>query len=377
MGFWHTGYMEFHEPTGEGTGHLLSVLPDLFPCLTCGVEFSTEPDLRVHTFEGHRIRRPVLVLKGRECGRSRLTITGETAAEDWAIRSAETITLNGARTSVAGAATVLSSTRSGVVDVTLANRDVVQSFQFEFTLADEDDLNGVDAALARLIDGGELSVRAVDDFIMRSKRYPTSVRYLSGLANYLYGVLAREGVTELGVRDESHDGGGYQGKYDQAVGILGSFDRPPAEAICGIVAFHYNQFERAMTKTKSQRVAEVSLRFQALVKGEIWLPGDLSQSSHSSLDMALSDSVIEQVLGWSALPLDGTAVGDIADLTANIGAQRPNDAFKLHIIAAEHAFAAGDIASAKQHAEHLRHSRLTEGWYAAFRERVQFQGVSK
>jgi hypothetical protein len=377
MGFWHTGYMEFHEPTGEGTGHLVTVLPDMFPCRTCGVEFSTEPDLRVHTFEGHRIQRPVLVLKGRECGRSRLTITRETVADDWAIRNADTITLNGARTSVASAAKVLSSTRSGVVNVALSNQDLVQFFQFEFTLAGEDDLNGVDAALARLIDSGELSLRAIDDFIMRSKRYPTSARYLSGLANYLYGVLAREGITESGVRDESHDEGGYQGKYDQAVGILGSFDRPPAEAICGIVAFHYNQFERAMTKTKSQRVAEVSLRFQALVKGEAWLSGNLSQSSHPSLDMALSDSVIEQVLGWSALPLDGTAVGDIAELATNIGLQRPNDAFKLHMVAAEHALAAGDISSAKQHAEHLRHSRLTEGWYAGFRERVQLQGASK
>lgn len=377
MGFWHTGYMEFHEPTEEGTGTVAEPLPATFPCATCGVEFSTDRDLRVHTFEGHPTRRPVLVLKGRECGRSRLIVTGETAPDDWVIRNADNVIVNGTETSVKRAAEILSSQRSGVVDVTLTKNGVFQAFQFEFTLAEEEDLLLVDAALERLIHGGELSARSIDDFIMRSKRYPTSARYLSGLANYLYGVLAREGVAESGVRDESHEGGGYQGKYDRAVGILGSFDRPPAEAICGIVAFHYNQFERAMTKTKSQRVAEVSLRFQSLLKGEARLSGDLSRSPRSSLDMALSDSVIEQVLAWSALPLDGTAVADVAELAVSIDSQRSSDAFKLHLVAAEHALAAEDIESARQHAAHLRHSRLTEGWYAGFQTRVQLQGASR
>jgi hypothetical protein len=208
---------------------------------------------------------------------------------------------------------------------------------------------------------------------MRSRRYPTASRYTSGLANYLYGVLAREGAVESGILDRSHDLG-YEAKYDQAVGILGSFDRAPAEAICGIVAFHYSQFDRAMTKTKSQRVAEVSLRFEATLKGEHWPSGDLSLSPHASLDFALSDSVIEQVLERSAVALDGTATDAVAELVANLGWQRPYDALKLHMIAAEHYLAVGDLTSALQHAEWLRHGRITEGWYGNFRRRVQ--GVS-
>ena len=78
--------------------------------------------------------------------------------------------------------------------MTLANADGSRSHQFEFVLADIPDLDGVDAALGRLIRGGELSLRAIDDFIMRSRHYLTAARYRSGLANYLYGVLAREGL---------------------------------------------------------------------------------------------------------------------------------------------------------------------------------------
>jgi hypothetical protein len=268
------------------------------------------------------------------------------------------------------AVAILASQRSGVTAVTLTNGDVSRTFEFEFALADEADLAGVDVALDRLVDGGELRPRTIDDFIMRSKRYLTASRYMSGLANYFYGVLAREGAAESGVLDKSH-GVGYEGKYDQAVGILGGFDRAPAEAICGIVAFHYNQFDRAMTKTKSQRVADVSLRFQAMVKGERWSSGDLSLASHTSLDFALSDSVIEQVLEWSAVALDGTATVAVAELVANLESQRPYDALKLHMVAAEHCLSVGDLTSALQHAERMRHGRTTEGWYGAFRRRIR------
>ena len=374
MAFWQTGYMEFHEPAWESFGPWSEPAPPTYPCPKCGLEFSSERDFRVHAFAGHATPRPLLVFRGRECGRSRLAVTTETSPAHWVMRNAQSVIVNGWPTTPSGAAAFLSSQRSGVSDVVLTNGDVSQTFQFEFSLADEEDLQGVDAALVRLIDGGELSLRAIDDFIMRSKRYPTASRYLSGLADYLYGALAREGAAESGLVDESA-GAGYQGKYDRAVGILGAFDRLPAEAICGIVAFHYNQFDRAMTKTKSRRVAEVSLRFQAMLTGAHWLDGDLSSSPHSSLDFALSDSLIDQVLEWSALPLDGSASGQVVELVEKLPSQRPYDAFKLHMIAAEHFLAAGDLTSAAQHAERLRHSRNTEAWYTAFRTRVQGASV--
>lgn len=373
MGFWHTGYMEFHEPTGEGSLAPAAPVPPTYPCSSCGLEFSSERDLRVHRFEGHATPRPILVLQGRECGRSRLTLSTETSTADWVIQNARSVAVNKRLTTVDQAVAFLASQRSGVTEVTLTNGELSRTFQFEFTLADDADLGGVDAALCRLIDGGELSLRSIDDFIMRSKRYPTASRYTSGLANYLYGVLAREGAPESGILENSQ-GLGYEAKYDRAVGTLGSFDRPPAEAICGIVAFHYNQFDRAMTKTKSQRVADVSLRFEAMLKDESWPIGDLSLSPHTSLDFALSDSVIEQVLEWSAVALDGTAAGDVAELVANLERQRPPDAFKLHMVAAEHYLAVGDFDNAVQHADWLRHSRNTEGWYGRFRLRVE--GVS-
>jgi hypothetical protein len=371
MGFWHTGYEEFHEQT-EDIGPFRQPRPPMFPCPTCGIEFSSERDLRVHTFEGHPTRRPVLVFAGRECGRSRLTVTAKTAASDWVIQDADAVWINGVASSITDATQLLSTRPSGVVDVSLANEALRHDFQFEFALADDPDLDGVDAALERLIDGGELSLRAIYDFIRRSEPYPTASKYRSGLANYLYGVLAREGAAESGSTDALREGGGYEAKYDQAVKILGTFDRAPAEAICGVVAFHYSQFDRAMTKTKSQRVAEVSMRFAAMLNAKDWSRSNLAAAPHPSLDFALSDSVIEEVLAWCALPLDGTAKSsEIAQMTVSIESQRPSDALKLHLVAAEHHLAAWNLTSAAQHAERLRHGRSTEAWYVDFRHRLQ------
>jgi hypothetical protein len=303
-------------------------------------------------------------------------VTATTSASDWVIRNADAVWINGVSSSITEAAELLSTWPGGVVDVSLANGAIRHDFQFEFALAEAPDLDGVDAALERLIEGGELSHRAIYDFIKRAEPYPTASKYRSGLENYLYGVIAREGTAESGSTDPPKEGGGYEAKYNRAVKILGTFDRASAEAICGVVAFHYNQFDRAMTKTKSRRVAEVSMRFEAMLNAKSWSTSGLAAAPHPSLDFALSDSVIEGVLTCCALPLDGSAKSsDIAEMASSIGFQRPSDALKLHLVAAEHYLAAGHLTSAIQHAERLRHGRTTEAWYADFRHRLQ--GVSQ
>lgn len=369
MGFWHTGYMEFHEPTGEGTGRI-SPKPAIFPCPTCSAVFASDVDLHLHQFRGHAIPRPLLLLKGRQCGQSRVTLTTATRPDDWVLLNCGQVALNGEGTDLETAPHLLAQQRSGVCDVRLVNGSVVQEFQFEFALADGEDLDGVDGALDHLIATGELSRGSIDDFIMRARSYPTAAKYTGGLATYLYGVLARERVSEATPEGPVESSGAYQGKYDQAVGVLGGFDRPPAEAICGIVAFHYNQFERAMYKTKSPRIAAVSMRLHAMTSGQKWSREDLSRRPIGSLDAALSDSVLEQVIGWVSIPLDGSAHDRVADIETQLRDQRPQDALKLHLVLAEHALAARRPDDARRHAEVLRHTRLADNWYADFRDRL-------
>jgi len=374
MGFWHTGYFEFHESIQDGDLGSWTPLPPKYPCKVCGTEFSGEADLRVHAFAGHPTEQPVLVLNGRECGRRRLTITYETSAQAWLVKNATASWINEREVAVSDALAHLARQKSGVVDVRLGNGQVMRDFQFEFALAEKADLEGVDSALDRLIRSEDLSPYTIDAFIMRSKKYPTAERYYAALAEYLYGLLEREADGEG--HADSAQRGAYEDRFDAAVNVLGTLDRPAAEAICGIVAFHYNQFGRAMRKTRSDRVSKVSMRFEAMLEGRSCDRGDLTSSAHGSLDYALSDAVVEQVLKFSAMAIDGSAsLPAVAELVALIDGQRPPDQFKLRLIAAEHFLAVGDRPSAVRYADVVRYGDA-ERWYGDFRRRLE-RGAQK
>lgn len=374
MGFWHTGYFEFHEPQQDRDLRSWSPPPPKYPCDVCGAEFSGEADLRVHVFAGHPTEQPVLVLNGRECGRRRLTITYETPAQAWIVKNATAAWINEREVAISDALAYLACQKSGVVDVRLGNGQVTRDFQFEFALANKEDLEGVDSALDRLIRSEDLSPYTIDAFIMRSKKYPTADRYYAALAEYLYGLLEREADGEG--HADSAQRGTYEDRFDAAVNVLGTFDRPAAEAICGIVAFHYNQFGRAMMRTRSDRVAKVSMRFESMLEGRTFDRGDLASTTHGSLDYALSDAVVSHVLRYSAMAIDGsTSPQAVAELVAVIDAQRPADQFKLRLIAAEHFLAVGDRSSAVRHADVVRYG-VAERWYEDFRRRLE-RGVQK
>lgn len=326
----------------------------------CGAAFFSDRDLDVHEYGGHVREQPTLILKGREVGRSRLYVTKPTTVDDWVFTNAESVTVNGDRFQPAAAAEILANKSTGFTEVMARNGDVLQTYQFEFAFANAVDLQGVDDALESLIRGSVLGLGVIDTFIMAAKRYPSASRYLDGLANYLYGVVAREGGSSER----------YQSLYDRAVTILGEFDRPPAEAICGLVAFHYNHFEHAMSKTRSARVSDVSKRFTSLLRGRRPSVQGLEQVHHTVLDAALSDSTMERVLRVCAIPLDGSALTEVEDATSDVGGHRPYDQLKLRMIIAEHHLASGNLTAARAQAAELRHYRITENWYASMRARL-------
>lgn len=358
MGFWHIGYFEFHE-VDEPVLPKLPAKPSHI-CSVCGAAFFSHRDLDVHEYSGHVRELPKLILQGREVGRSRLYVTKPTTVDDWVFSNAESVTVNGDRSQPEAAAEILASKSTGFAEVMALNGDVHQTYQFEFAFASASDLQGVDDALESLIRGSILSLGVIDTFIMEAKRYRSASRYLDGIANYLYGVIAREGGSSER----------YQSRYDAAVTILGEFDRPPAEAICGLVAFHYNQFEHAMSKTKSARVSDVSRRFMSLLRGRRPSVQGLEQIHHGVLDAALSDSTIERVLRLCSIPLDGSARSEIEHAESGVGDQRPYDQLKLRMIIAEHRLASGNFTAARAQAAELRHFRITENWYASMRARL-------
>lgn len=76
MGFWHTGYMEFHEQNeGWSTTEIVRT-PPVFSCTECELTFSSMEDLEVHCFDGHVATRPFIMFRGRECGTAEGLVSG-------------------------------------------------------------------------------------------------------------------------------------------------------------------------------------------------------------------------------------------------------------------------------------------------------------
>ncbi|GAA1775223.1 hypothetical protein GCM10009735_01430 [Actinomadura chokoriensis] len=375
MGFWHTGYMEFHEPTGEDYAWASSPpKPPEFPCPECDLVFSTERDQRAHRFDGHAAKRPALLFKGRECGRTRLMVTAPSAPSDWRASNVASISVNGRPTTLDGAADFLATAKTGVQTITARNGPLERTFEFDFCLAEEDDLRLVDQALDKLILNRELSLQAIDAFIMRAGSGETARRYREGLASYLYGVLHREASQDHAGPADATGAQLYEQRYNTAVSVLGAFDRPPAEAICGLVAFHYNQFGLAVRKTNSHRISDVAARFRSLIKGLPVVTVSLLGRTHGSFDEALSDSVTEELLSVSAVALDGSDLAPLRQVLRSLNELRPADQLKVRLVASEALLAAGDVEGASKHSEALRHSRDTDVWYAGFRARMQKVG---
>ncbi len=251
MGFWHTGYMEHHEEDffGSRDAGAAPVAPS-FACEICGATFATVDALRFHRFDGHTFRRPRLLLSGRECGRSRQTVGRKTDPADWLAVDCELAVINGARIDPGKVGSSLSKMNGTVAVVELVGDGMAEEFELEIAVPELDDLDGVDQAFVDMVVLHQLSASTIDRFLSATARFLTAAAYRAGVASYLFGVLARERSPESGLKAEQ-----YREKFDEAAALLGHIDRPAADAICALVAFHYNQLSRAISRSSCRASA--------------------------------------------------------------------------------------------------------------------------
>lgn len=373
MGFWQIGYLEHREQTGyESNGVAYDSPPPVFRCETCALEFEKYEDLQVHVFAGHSSKRPQLFLQGHECGRSRKVVIEGTQASDWEVRNTTEVFINGKAVQLGDVGRVLCAEHFGVTTVLLRGESTGQDFEFAFTVAEEPDLNTVDLELSELIRGRVLSIASIDCFLENTKSARSADLYRSGFANYFYGVLAREGSAESGLTNSPDDIPAYMKKYDEAVSHLTLFNRAPAEAVCGLVAFHYNQFETSRRKTRSPRVAWVSQRLSSLMAGKTISNRSAIPTSGSS-DTSFSDLQTERVLSWCCIPLDGSANVEVAEIEEAIYDYSPTDQLKLHIISAEHHLINEDLSRVASHVSAVRHNTALQGWIESIGDRSKNQ----
>lgn len=292
MGFWHTGYMEFHEPSGFE--NIYTPQPTVYHCPHCHYTSLTTEDIRRHRFESHPYSRPILFVKGTELGSTTFKITSRLLPSDISTERCTRALINGIALPISELGDKLSQINSDTITVQLEGDHVSAMFKLRFEIANEEDLVAVDRNFFEIARGLRLDMRAIEQFIHASKRYSTAIGYCDGICEYFYGVLAKERSPDSTIPYEA-----YQGKFNRAADELKAFDRPLARILGALIAFHFNHFVEARNLAGSSRVGVAANRFAKWLTAEITQDLTMDENMDSSLEKLVTDIDSERLIRWS------------------------------------------------------------------------------
>ena len=359
MGFWQTGYLEFHEYSGLGDFSSEPSSPQ-FACPHCNKIYTSRDELRKHRIESHPLHRPTLFLRGQEVGKHPIRITQPLTTNDVRADDCDRALLNGCDIPVSTLPHRLTQISSDVCRLVLIKADVAEEFTLDFRIASEDDLKGIEERFKKTAQGKRLDGRAVEEFISATSEFGSALSYCNGICEYLYGVLAKEKTPNSSLPYEA-----YIGKFNKAVEDLAAYERPLARTICNLIKFHFNHFVESARLASGTRVGQAGARYAAWLQGrknEIE-PGPALNNAIRKLDALVTYRETEQIVRWAVRPFDDLSqhVSDMESFLkiADIGKY---DKVKLHILLGETYAAVGDGKKALQYAKTLRNRPPFDRW---------------
>jgi hypothetical protein len=358
MGFWHTGYIEFHEYSGLDD---YVPTPKTFACALCDGVFGTTDKLRRHRFERHPLQRPVLMINGKELGSHTFRITTKLSVNDVLIESSERAFLNGEEITLELLPSCVVDLPIGVSILRLIQGGISAEFSLDVRIASEEDLLGVEREFERTVKGRRLDLRAIDEFIVATKRYGSAITYCDGICSYLYGVLAKERAP-----DSSLVYADYLGKFSLAAEELSTYDRHLASTIASLIEFHFNHFEETFLLAGRARIGFAASRYNGWLKGELiensFERGLGKNESGDALEMSVTDWETEEIARWAVSPLSSlqSEIGKMQEFLARDVSQY--DVMKLNILLAEIYSHVGESELSKEHAKNLRNIPAVEEW---------------
>lgn len=356
MGFWHTGYIEFHEPAGLDES--FSIPPLRYCCQYCDQVFETADGLRRHRFEQHPYERPMLLFGITELGTSRFYVTRPIKPSDFMAGRCTSAVVNGQKVPPNTLGAELAKITNDRVQVILDNDGITATYDVTFAVPSDHDLRGVERCFIELARGRHLDRRAIESFIDAVKPFGTASQYYDGICQYLYGVLAKERASDSGLPYED-----YKEKFIQAVQELATYERRLAYVIRALVAFHFNHFEDVLALVPHGRLSAASERFAASLRGDTANEAEpRSDVGSSDIEDLLTDIESLRILRWSLASQDMLKVS-IDDIVALAQQDIPEyDRTKLTILAAEYFAAAGERQKARRMGRELINKPATAVW---------------
>jgi hypothetical protein len=357
VGFWHTGYLEFHEEPGLGPFGF-NPSPPSYDCSKCVLKFDSQADLRKHLFESHPLTKPLFLIRGVELGLHPLRITRSLETDEISIDNCTSALLNGDRLELKSLVRELTSIRRDVCKIVLMNEETSSEHEIDFHIATEDDLRGVEERFQELANLRCLSHERIEFFIEATDVFGSARSYCDGICNYFYGVLAKERHP-----DSSLEYAEYVNKFQSAAETLGTYDRPLSRLFRSVIAFHFNDFELALQLGSNSRVSQAAARYRN------WLTRPRSPENPETLprrveatDRWITDRETDAILAWSVQP-DLSLVNEAKNIRHLLdGPISDYDHGKLHVLLSEISDLTGDSEKSIEYAKKLVHVPPWEAW---------------
>jgi len=359
MGFWQTGYMEFHDrDCGWCDGYTPGPPPPWYGrCKVCNQEFTSPDALTLHSIEAHPKAEPRICIRGVELGATTYTIRTPLRPGDVAFANEGYMSCNGVRATPKEATEALCSAEQQTFDLTLEGGGFSRSFRINVRIPSEIDLVGVEQCVDGLVRNGALDRTGIDRFINESRQFKTAQDYVGGIVAYLYGVLARERSSATMLQFQEHEE-----RFNKAANYLNDLPRPLAHCLRSIVSFAGNHFHDAAIAAPGSRIGTAAAAMASLVDSD--RPAADSQTARYNVDedRKFTDIDTERLVRWALMPTR-SRYEHRSELEAAFGSmQSALDRTKAAILIATAAHAAGDRPTAQRFARHLRGSPVFGNW---------------
>ncbi len=370
MGFWHTGYAEFHEPTGLENYVYTPPMPVRYGCERCSESFTELEELRKHRFEMHPVRQPTLLVRGKPVGAFPLLVMTPLHATDLLVQDASSCLLNGQPIELRRLGKRLAASRHEFAEVELLNEGASTRYMLDFRVADETDLAGVEAGFLRLARERVLNINSISRFNDDCRAFSSAMTYCDGISHYLYGVMAKERSPDSGLKQEE-----YVQRFLRSSEELSGFDRPLGRTVRSLIAFHFNHFGDAEDMAPEGALRQAAGAFWGLLQGMPWhFDRAFSPALGDAVENLLTDQETLDILADAScglLELKGRTNEMLTHLRRNTS--MGYDHLKRMLLAAE-ALAACDEPNARAEARRLARSLAgkpeTAAWAKAMLERL-------
>ncbi|MDO1485893.1 hypothetical protein HNC20_18305 [Rhodococcus rhodochrous] len=221
----------------------------------------------------------------------------------------------------------------------LGNDRSQREYEFDFAIAEEADLRGVEEELARFIADGVVNSSSINAFFERTLAFPTARNYAGGITEYLYWLAGRGQVLDATAEVRNRE------KLNKAADMLRDLHRPASLAVTSLISFHFNQFGEAAHRALSPHLGMVAERLGRMLTVRT-TPADLIEipGTPSHLEQLLADDRTRDLIKLCSLPLSSASSAEVSNF--DLATVDGYDLTKAALFITEHHLATGDPRAA-------------------------------